>query len=280
MQRDAQSAFGRRYGGAVVVRVSDGRILALVNPDLSCRRLHAPGSIFKLVTAFAALQENVTRESETFRCGGYAKLGGVVIHCTTPNGHGTRTLIEAIAQSCNVTFYELGVRLGPDRLIKYARDFGLDSKCPTYSGSQAVGALPAAPIHPCEVARLAIGQASGFKITLLEAAGMVRRISMGHIEGKRAAKNLAIVRKGMRLAVTSGTCTSAAISGVEIAGKTGTFEAEGQPSERSAWFVGFAPYGKPKVVVVVFANRGHGYDTAAPIARRIFAAYFGKRDER
>lgn len=257
----------------------------MVNSDISCRRLHAPGSIFKLVTAFAALQENVTRESEIFRCGGQKKLGEVVLHCTVPNGHGSRTLIEAIAQSCNVAFYELGLRVGAARLISYAHAFGLNDRCRTYPSVQNTGTPPAVPIHPCEVARLAIGQASGFRITLLEAAEMVRHIALGKIAiannpNRRTASNFAILRKGMRLAVTSGTCKNAAVTGLEVAGKTGTSEADGHPTERSAWFVGFAPYTKPEIVVVVFANRGHGYDTAAPIASRIFKAYFRRGAKR
>lgn len=282
LQGKVDAAFGRRAGGAVVMRVSDGRMLAVANSEVSCRTLHAPGSIFKLVTAYAALREGVARGAATFRCGGQARLDGALLHCTVPNGHGRVTFPDAIAKSCNVSFYQMGAKLGAERLLKYARLFGLNAPCSAYAGRQATGKLPPVPLHPAEVARLAIGQAKGFGITLLEAAEMVRRIAADKVSGSAGAdlsharSDIAIVRKGMRLAVLSGTCKRAAVKGVAVAGKTGTAEAADNAKERSAWFVGFAPYDKPEVVVVVFVKRGHGYDTAAPIAGRIFASYFGR----
>lgn len=269
-QMRCEAAMGGHPGGAVVVRVSDGAVLAVVNPEVACRHTHPPGSVFKIVTAYAALREGPAREADEFRCGGQRKTSGVVLHCTVPNGHGSLNLTDALAQSCNVTFYDLGLRLGSAKLLKWAHEFGLDIPYAPYGGQQAVGELPARPVHPADTARLAVGQARGFGITLLEAAGIVRRIACGEDDCSAA------VRRGMRRAVTSGTCRNAAIEGLEVAGKTGTPEAPEDDSKRSAWFVGFAPYGKPEVVVVVFAERGHGYDTAAPIAARILSAYFGK----
>ena len=273
-QEMVRAAFGTRAGGAVVVCASDGKILALVDPESSCRTLHPPGSVFKLVTAAAALQEGVVTESEVFHCTGQRKLGSVVLHCTIPNGHGRITFAEAIAQSCNITFYELGLRLGANHLVDCAHVFGLDKSYPNYAQPQSVGSLSPKPVHACEVARLAIGQASGLGITLLGAAEMTRRIATGEVAGGVAKSSLATIRKGMRLAIESGTCKNAAVDGLKVAGKTGTPESTENPDGRSAWFVGFAPYEAPEIVVVVFAERGRGYDTAAPIARKIFSAYF------
>ena len=111
---------------------------------------------------------------------------------------------------------------------------------------------------------------------------MVRRIvtddvSLPGADPASIRRNLAIVRKSMRLAVVSGTCPNAAPPGLAVAGKTGSPEAEGDPEARSGWFVGYAPYQKPRIIVVVYVNRGHGFSGAAPIARRIFADYFGIR---
>ena len=297
-----EAAFGQRSGAAVPMRVSDGRIMQVHNPQLACRTLHPPGSIFKLVTAFAALVEGVISESDTLECGGQIRLGGVVLHCTVPNGHGRVNIESAISKSCNVFFYNLGARLGADRITAYARLMGLASAVPSYAGPQAIGQVPARCAHPSEVARLAIGQAPGLGITLLQAAEMVRRIAVPHATplsggergkflpgntariaflgggtkvGVRAAQEA--VRRGMRLAVQCGTCKQAALRGVRVAGKTGSPEAPNSDNQRSAWFVGFAPYEKPEVVVVVFVKRGHGFDTAAPIARRIFEAWFGRK---
>jgi cell division protein FtsI/penicillin-binding protein 2 len=286
LQESAKTAFGNHSGGVVIMRVSDGKILAVINPKVSASELHPPGSIFKLVTAFAALQEGLTYAGAEFKCAGNQPIGDVLLYCTTPNGHGRIGFQEAIAQSCNVTFYGLGRKLGAKRLLKYARVFALDRKVPGYKGAQAVGHLPASPVvHPAQTARMAVGQADGFKITILEAAEMVRRIANGnaHVAGmdnSKIRKNLAVIRSAMRLAVISGTCKNAAVDGVEIAGKTGSPEAADDSDKRNGWFVGFAPYKKPEIVLVVFVNRGHGYDTAAPIAQRIFCAYFSKEKKR
>lgn len=264
------------------MRVSDGQILSIINRSVARDRSHPPGSIFKLVTAFAALQESITTESTPFKCGGQTKIGGRVFHCTRTNGHGKVDLPQAIAQSCNCRFYDLGLRLGSKRLLAHARAFGLDTPYVGYSKKQS-GQLLKPPSDPVDTARLAIGQAKGLQITLADAAEMVRRIVKGDISlpGAKPAdvkRNLAIVRKSMRLAAESGTCRNAAPPGLAIAGKTGSPEVEGDPEARSGWFVGYAPYQKPRVIVVVFVNRGHGFSGAAPIARRIFADYFGIRE--
>lgn len=280
-----EDALGGRPGGAVAVRVSDGKVLALANPEVSCAQLHAPGSIFKLVSAFAALCEQCVGEDEVFRCGGRRSVSGRVLNCTVPNGHGSLRIRAALAQSCNLTFYELGLRLGADRLLRYAGLLGLNRACPGYEGKQSVGTLPRGPVHPAGVARLAVGQADGLRITLLEAAEMVRRIVTADVEPTgvspaRVRSALAAVRAGMREAVTSGTCRAAEPDSVRVAGKTGSTEARDDPASRSAWFVGFAPYDRPEIVVVVFTKRGHGFDAAAPVASRIFSAYFAPGESR
>ena len=275
LQTKAEAAFGHAVGGAVVMRAADGKVLAVVDPDLACAQTHPPGSIFKLVTAFAALEEHLVTPNDHFTCNGWRKLGGMKLNCAIPNGHGRLNLSDAIARSCNVTFYGLGVRLGPERIIQYADLLGLGNGCPGYSGQQVRGALPKPPVHPVDIARLAIGQCKGLSITVLEAAEMTRRIAIGSVPA-RSKSSLAVVREGMRHAVTSGTCRAAAVKGIAVAGKTGSTEAPGNEDERDAWFVGFAPYDKPEVIVVVYARRGHGYDKAAPIAGRILAAYFAR----
>ena len=281
LQTRAEAAFGHAVGGAVVMRVDDGKVLAVVNPRLACAHSHPPGSIFKLVAAFAALEERVVTPNDGFTCSGWRKFAGVKLHCTVPNGHGHLDLTDAIARSCNVTFYGLGCKLGPERILKYADLLGLGGGCPSYSGRQVRGVLSKPPVHPADIARLAIGQCKGFSITVLEAAEMTRRIAVGSVPVKkdevaRARKSLALVRRGMRGAVTSGTCKAAAVKEIAVAGKTGSTEAPGNADERDAWFVGFAPYEKPEVVVAVYAERGHGYNKAAPIAGRILAAYFAR----
>lgn len=277
LQVKTEEAFGGRLGGAIVMDARSGKVVAVVRPDISAQGLHPPGSIFKLVTAFAALQERAVDCDGVFQCNGGIKIGQCSLNCTLPNGHGRITFPNAIAQSCNVSFYELGRRLGPHRILRYASLFGLNEKVKGYGRAQSVGRLPGAVNGPADTARLAIGQAEGFKITLLEAAEMVRMLCAADsplANSAQAKKNLRCVREGMRMAVLRGTCKNAAVKGIEVAGKTGSPEVGANGDQRSAWFVGFAPYSKPEIVVVVFVNRGHGYDSAAPIASKIFSAYF------
>jgi penicillin-binding protein 2 len=154
LQRSLEDSFGEKAGAAVVIDARNGQLLALgsfpsFDPNFFSRRFdqeqwralvhdpdhrlqnrgiqgrYPPGSTFKLVVAAAALEEGVITPSTRMTCKGWVRLYGKVFHCHRASGHGTVDLHEAIAQSCNSYFYQLGVKLPIDTIARYARLMGL-----------------------------------------------------------------------------------------------------------------------------------------------------------
>lgn len=153
-QQYVEKLFIHRAGSAIAVDPDTGRILALVSkpdydlnlfsPSISAREwkelnsdlvhplenrairgLYPPGSTFKIVTATAALAERVVRPDEKIVCKGELELAGQAFRCWNPHGHGKVDLHRAIVESCDIYFYQLGLRLGADRIARYASMFGL-----------------------------------------------------------------------------------------------------------------------------------------------------------
>lgn len=308
--------------------------------------LYAPGSTFKIVTAVAALQEAVTGPNETIVDRGAHWL--VPKKCWKPGGHGSVRLEEALAWSCNTYFYEMGLRLGQNRLAAWARRFGLGEPTgfdlfephdlfgpgrsgPAGEGNEPSGTLatetwkasrfPEDPTFwPAEVADSAIGQ--GFNTyTPLQMAVVMAAIANGGTrwrpyvihavldsDGAEVARarpeasghmdlaesTLRAVREGLLAAAmhpsldgrypgTAAWCFGPAFRsrwGVEVAGKTGTAEHDpGSGRADDAWFLAYAPYDDPRIVVAVLVEEGgSGSRVAAPVARDIIEAWL--REER
>lgn len=269
---------------------------------------YPPGSIYKILMAIAALEEHKVTASDTFYCGGHYKWG---FHCWNRSGHGTETLITGLRDSCNAVFYSLGQRLGPAKISEYSKRFGLGEKTGIDLLGEEKGLLPSPDWkmknyheewYPGETLNMSIGQ--GYHLTTpIQLAQMVSAAVNGGSVYKPyivnrivspngqlikqfqpylketitiAPDNLAMVKEGMRQVVEKGTA-SAAFNGFPITagGKTGTAQA-GPGKGDHAWFASAAPLDNPELVVVVFVEEGlHGSSTAAPVARRVYEAYFG-----
>jgi len=332
-QITAEDALAGRPGAVVAVDVRNGEILAMASSPgydpnafvdgLSHTEWHSlssnpghplqnrasnsawpPGSTFKMITLAAALQERVVAPGERFYCDGSYNLPGRRFRCWDHSGHGSIGLMEGMAQSCDVVFYELGRRLGEERLRRYAEAFGLGEKSGLSLAGDTPGNIPSAAWkkkrfkqewYAGDTLNMSIGQgfvqASPLQMAISTAAvaggklykpllvkavispGGVIMQEYGPVMRRRLpVRNdvLAMVRRGMRAAIKDpkGTGHLAAIEGVEVAGKTGT--AEDPPRRPHAWFVGYAPYDHPRVAVCVFLEQGgHGGAAAAPIARRV-----------
>lgn len=118
-----------------------------------------PGSTFKILTLAAALSENLTNENERFHCPGYRIVAGEKIKCWRTLGHGSQTLVEAVQNSCNCCFMDLGLRLGKERLYKYLRAFGIGSKSDVdISGESGGILLDENVVKDVDLARIAFGQ--------------------------------------------------------------------------------------------------------------------------
>jgi len=171
VQEVAQSMFGDKNGAAVVVDVRDGGIVAMYSsPSFDLNKLaspeggqywleiardpkgylinraiqgaYPPGSTYKPVTAIAALSENVIKPEQTVFCGGALMYGGRPYHCWRKGGHGSISVHRAIVESCDVFFYNMGLRLGVDRLAKYAKLLGLGERTGIQLSDERSGLIP------------------------------------------------------------------------------------------------------------------------------------------
>ncbi|MDO9535081.1 MAG: penicillin-binding protein 2 [Bacillota bacterium] len=324
---------------AVVLDPNSGRILAMASnpsydpntfrhdfPELSKdprRPLlnktieeHFPvGSTFKMVPAMAALQEGKISATERVHCSGTVTRYGATKSCFRGTAHGSLNVYEAIQKSCNIFFYEMGLKLGIDTLAQYSREFGFGNpvglkdifgeKRGIVSSREYKTAVFNEPWYPAETMDSAIGQ-SFHSITPLQLANYVAMIANGGIhyrpylvervvdsEGsivilaepevlyymEADKKNWDIIRQGMSM-VTSpgGTGVRLADLPVKIAGKTGTAQVVGKDGTIPAHslFVGYAPADAPEIAFAVFIKHGESSgSTSIPVARRIVEEYFG-----
>jgi penicillin-binding protein 2 len=275
---------------------------------------YAPGSTFKILSALAALQERVITPQTRFHCPGYLSVYNTVFRCHKESGHGTVDMTQALALSCNVYFYNVGIRLEIERLSKYAHMLGLGQ----LTGIDLPHEIPGlfqdpewklrtqkARWFPAETVSVAIGQAmSVTPLQLLRVAAAVAnggklvtphltRAVGGRPVAAPAPKELgfrpeviAAVRDAMISVVDEGTGQRAKLEGVLVAGKTGSAQVvtharlETNKSAREyqphGWFLCFAPADHPRVAMVVMVEHGTaGGTSAAPVAGQILARYFG-----
>ncbi len=263
--------------------------------------LYPPGSIFKLITAIAALEEGWNPNKEIY-CGGVMKIAGRNFYCWKRSGHGKLNLLEGIENSCNIQFYTLGEYLGPNKLYKYAKLLGLGEKTGIRLPGEKSGLVPSPSWkrkkskemwYPGDTANMSIGQ--GFiLVTPIQLLSLINTIvNNGTIlipqitktsnpkERKKLnikKRSFELIKKGMRLVVKNGTARASNLKEIPYAGKTGT--AQNPHGEPHSWFAGFAPYKNPEIsFIVLIENGGEGSEAAAPIAKKIIEKYFGIPEE-
>ena len=231
---------------------------------------YPPGSTYKIVTALAGLEEGVIDENTTFFCPGFYRFGNRVYRCWKRGGHGTVNVNRALSESCDVYFYQVGHKLGVDRLAWYARACGLGKPTGIELDHEARGLIPTAswkkkrtgvPWQRGETLSVAIGQ--GYDLaTPLQNLIMISAIANGGLryqpmilkrietaEGRIvketqprlvgrlpiSAKTLALVRKGLWDVVNGkrGTARICALRDIDVSGKTGTSQVVGRKKGES-----------------------------------------------
>ncbi|HSD28648.1 MAG TPA: penicillin-binding protein 2 [Vicinamibacteria bacterium] len=271
---------------------------------------YSPGSTFKLVVATAALEEGVITPATTFFCPGYLAVYNTVFHCHVARGHGMMDLRRGIANSCNVYFYNVGIRLEIARLAKWAKLMGLGTPTGIDLPHEGTGLMPSpewkqrlfkTPWYPGETVSVAIGQGQ-VSATPLQMARLVAVIASGgrlvqpHLARTASVappvalgirpETIAAVKEGMRAVVAEGTGLRARLMTVQVCGKTGSAQVvaksrlEKSPNafemQPHGWFVAFAPADDPRIALAVLVEHGKsGAGSAAPVARQILAEFFG-----
>ncbi|MBN1687639.1 MAG: penicillin-binding protein 2, partial [Candidatus Omnitrophica bacterium] len=263
--------------------------------DRGVSSAYPPGSVFKLVTALAALETGKITPFTRFYCPGWFQLkkGGRKFHCWNESGHGSINLYEAIERSCNVYFYNLGARLSPDEIARYARMLGLGEEMRLEVSNISPGLIPDIAWkkeryhekwYQGETLSFAIGQ-SYVLTSPVQILRLVSIIAKGglkvdprlilddekSVDPKRVAikpENLEVIRRAMLEVVQSqyGTGQLARVDFDKLAGKTGT--AQAPPKKAHSWMTGFFPYDKPEIAFVVFVEHGgSGGITSARIVK-------------
>ena len=252
--------------------------------------LYEPGSVFKLITCAAALDAGAITRHSSFYCGESISVAGTRFHCANHKRHGAQTVTQALENSCNQSFIQIGARLGREAFCNYFAAFGLRE--PTGID------LPAEPkkslyytadrMGPVELASCAFGQSS--KISYLEMAAAVCAVVNGgklmrpyvvsdilapdgslieHIgptctRQVLKAETSAVMREMMEAVVLYGGGRNAQIAGYRVGGKSGTSQKLDSADEKAriASFVAVAPIDDPQFLCLVCLDEPHSWTTA------------------
>jgi penicillin-binding protein 2 len=255
------------------------------------------GSVFKIVSAVAALEENKVRPAELLPCRGRFDENARGLGCWIWNEHrgvhGELNLSQALEQSCNCYFYETAKRMDMEPLLRWARLLGFGAATGLDLPGEAAGRLPSRRTSLNDPLHLSIGQGD-MMATPLQAAVLLAAIANGgqrvvpHVRRDQAPPPVALpispatleeVRHGLVDVVfgARGTAKNTRLREFKAAGKTGSAQ-NGREGKPHSWFAGYAPFDDPKVAVAVFgAFAGHGGDFAAPKAALILEKALGAR---
>jgi len=288
---------GDRSGAILVMNPRNGLVLALINEKLGVQSSTRPGSTFKIVTALALLQNGVIAPADQFICQGQLERRGKTYRCWWREGHGEQNLFQALANSCNVYFFQAGERLMTEKLNATARQLRLGKCTGINRANENCGELPDW-LSDDERTNFIVGQARALAVTPLQMLAMISVLANGGLsyrpfypssrqeyetfqpelqEALHFGAELRIIKEGLRQSVAYGTSAAAKLSDRTSAGKTGTASAY-FGNKTDAWFAGFAPFEKPEIAVVIFLENGRGALDAAPLAREVLRNYFGVKD--
>lgn len=284
--------------------LNDEKKQAMLNQmwrNRSINDTYEPGSIFKVFTASAALEEGVVKEEDTFYCPGYKLVEDRRIRCARTTGHGFETFVQGVQNSCNPVFIEVGMRLGTENFYKYFEKFGLMGKTGVdLPGEAATIMHKKENVGQVELATMSFGQS--FQVTPMQMATTVCSLVNG---GKRITPHFGIavydaesgekeetisygkrkrilsketsekMRKILETVVSEGGGKKAQIEGYRIGGKTATSQTLPRSANRYIGsFIGFAPADDPQVaaMAIIYDPQGiyYGGTIAAPVVRDIF----------
>lgn len=268
------------------------------NPCIS--DTYEPGSVFKTITAAAALEEGVVTMEDTFNCPGYVMVEDRRIRCHKTTGHGTQTFVEATMNSCNPVFVTVGLKLGAENYYRYFEQFNLLEKTgvdlPGEAGTimhkvEDIGAVELATISfgqsfqvtPIRLAATISSLINGgnavtphFGVKTVDAQGNVtNRFEYPVEEGVVSEDTVEKLRYMLEQVVENGGGHNGYVEGYRVGGKTATSQTLPRGTGRYiASFMGFAPADDPKVLAMAIITNPqgtyYGGQVAAPVVRQLF----------
>ncbi|MEA4815660.1 MAG: penicillin-binding transpeptidase domain-containing protein [Lachnospiraceae bacterium] len=320
----ASGLFKNQKGAVVAIDPKTGEILAMVSSpsydpntiyenwndikddsespliNRATSGLYPPGSIFKLVTATAAIEYMADYESYSYNCTGSVNINDRLIKCYNGKAHGNVDFKKAFAYSCNCAFVDIAGKIGPSALINVANrllfntnyDFDLshsvssfkltEGNSSKYLADTAIGQgeTLVTPLHMAILVSAVANEGVAVSSYIIKSKIGYGMFKSENVHGKSnetvlfSTKTAGLLKEMMLDVVNYGTGTAAGASGYDIAGKTGT--AQNAKEKDHSWFIGFAPYDDPKIAVAVVIENAEGGASAASIAKKVIDKYINK----
>jgi penicillin-binding protein 2 len=272
--------------------------------DRAIQARYPPGSTWKMAVAAMGLKRGIVgpRSHMPIPCRGGLQYGNRFFRCWDAHGHGDLALTEAIAQSCDVYFYQLGIKLGVSSLLEDANAWGFRGRTGIDLPGEIPSEFPTGPEYydrlygarrwtSAVALNLAIGQGENAQ-TLIQMVRLYQQLATS--DGRMrtpfivrptmapptdnatlelSADQLTILRRAMIAVVEQGTARGSRLAALTIAGKTATAQNPHGPDH--GWFIGFAPADKPEVVVGAIVEFSEHGSAIAPLVSRVIAHYLG-----
>ncbi len=337
-EKAAKNALEKNKANAVTITVmnpNNGEVLAMANkPDYNLNNpregaetydelqkiwrnravsdAFEPGSVFKVITAVAALEEGLVSDNTTFTCSGRNKINGTTINCWKPEGHGTQSFSDIIKNSCNSGFIQLGQMIGKETLYEYISLLGFGKYTGIDLPGEGTGVIKDVEnMTDIDLATISFGQTNS--TTTMQYMAAFNAIANGgtwitphllkevihtdknntlivdnvYSEGVKkkilSEESTAVLRSYMERVVTEGSGTAARIEGYHIAGKTGTAQKviDGKYAQGKyvSTFVGMTPVDNPELTIMVTidepsAGPYYAGEVAAPVANEVLNNIF------
>ncbi|MCR5581882.1 MAG: penicillin-binding protein 2 [Pseudobutyrivibrio sp.] len=263
---------------------------------------YPPGSTFKIVTTLAYLRQHDGDDEFSYNCSGSIKIDDYTIHCSSNKSHGTENLLKAFSNSCNSAYAYMGTGLDRDGFVETAQDLLFNEELPTNLGSTknsifaiddstsneivaqtsiGQGDTTVSPLHMCMLVSAIANDGVLMKPYMVDKIVSAEGDVVSELQPERygeimSSSEVSLLNQYMEAVVMDGTADKVDFGDLRVFGKTGTAEYTTNKSITHSWFVGYAvdDYGDQLAVAVIMEGAGYGSKYAAPLASKVFNAYF------
>ncbi len=325
LQSVAYNALGDYDGSVVVMEPSTGKILSMVSKpsfdpnsveenwetlstdsdsvllNRATQGVYVPGSVFKILTTLEYMRENPAYDSYSYTCTGSITKDGTTIPCFEGRVHGTQSLEQAFANSCNAAFADIGLSLDSEKYASTTKDLFFNKELPAPLDSVKSSFVLTEDSSSAEVMMTAIGQGNTltnpYHMALIGSAianggrlmepylvdsitsytgSEVEKTNPKSHQNLMTSEEAATLSRYMQSVVSNGTATNLNNGVYSVAGKTGTAEYSDNKDESHSWFLGFTNVENPDIVVSVIVEKSDGGLKASSVAKEVMDAYYNQ----